>query len=141
MGRTVSVDEMADAINELLEEYSDLATDGMKSAVQKSAKFVKEEISANAPKRTDAYAKSWTSNSDEGESSLDTFSLELFENIAFIMAYHADPQNTPHEPDEWLEQFNTFSIYQILPEIINLWGLNVQQQVDSKKNLIAVSGK
>ncbi len=80
-------------------------------------------------------------NSDEGESSLDTFSLELFENIAFIMAYHADPQNTPHEPDEWLEQFNTFSIYQILPEIINLWGLNVQQQVDSKKNLIAVSGK
>lgn len=80
-------------------------------------------------------------NSDEGESSLDTFSLELFENIAFIMAYHADPQNTSHEPDEWLEQFNTFSIYQILPEIINLWGLNVQQQVDSKKNLIAVSGK
>lgn len=46
-----------------------------------------------------------------------------------------------HEPDEWLEQFNTFSIYQILPELINLWGLNVQQQVDSKKNLIAVSGK
>lgn len=80
-------------------------------------------------------------NSDEGESSLDTSSLELFENIAFIMAYHADPQKTPHEPDEWLEQLNTFSIYQILPEIINLWGLNVQQQVDSKKNLIAVSGK
>lgn len=78
---------------------------------------------------------------DADSSTLDTFSLELFENIAFIMAYHADPKNTPHEPDEWLEQFNTFSIYQILPEIINLWGLNVQQQVDSKKNLIAVSGK
>lgn len=68
MGRTVSVDEMADAINELLEEYSDLATDGMKSAVQKSAKFVKEEISANAPKRTGAYAKSWTSTKTQEDS-------------------------------------------------------------------------
>jgi len=65
MGRTVSVDEMADAISEILEEYSDLATDGMKSAVQKSAKFVKEEISANAPVRTGAYAKSWASKKTE----------------------------------------------------------------------------
>ena len=68
MGRTVSVDEMADAINELLEEYADLATDGMKSAVQKSAKFVKEEISANAPKQTGAYAKSWTSKKTQEDS-------------------------------------------------------------------------
>lgn len=68
MGRTVSVDEKADAIGELLEEYSDLATDGMKSAVQKSAKFVKEEISANAPKRTGAYAKSWTSTKTQENS-------------------------------------------------------------------------
>lgn len=68
MGRTVSVDEMADAINELLEEYSDMATDEMKSAVQKSAKFVKEEISANAPRQTGAYAKSWTSKKTQEDS-------------------------------------------------------------------------
>lgn len=68
MGRTVSVDEMAEAINELLEEYSDLATDGMKFAVQKSAKFVKEEISANAPRQTGAYAKSWTSKKTQEDS-------------------------------------------------------------------------
>jgi len=59
---------MADAINELLEEYSDMATDEMKSAVQKSAKFVKEEISANAPRQTGAYAKSWTSKKTEENS-------------------------------------------------------------------------
>lgn len=47
----------------------------------------------------------------------------------------------PSEPDEWLEQFNTFSIYQILPQLIELWGLNVQTQVDARKNLAAVSGK
>jgi hypothetical protein len=46
---------------------------------------------------------------------------------------HADPQGVPDTPDEWLDQFGTFSIYQVLPEIIELWGLNVQTQVESKK--------
>ena len=78
---------------------------------------------------------------DEDASGLDLFSLEMFENIAFIMAKHASPDKVPSEPDEWLEQFNTFSIYQILPQLIGLWGLNVQTQVDARKNLAAVSGK
>lgn len=67
-------------------------------------------------------------------SSLDIVSLELFENIAYIMAKHADPA-VPASPDEWLEQFNTFSIYEILPQLIDLWGLNVETQVASKKNI------
>ncbi len=58
---------------------------------------------------------------------------ELFEDISYIMAKHVDPQNVPDTPDEWLDQFGTFSIYQVLPEIIELWGLNVQTQVESKK--------
>ena len=78
---------------------------------------------------------------DEDASGLDLFSLEMFENIAFIMAKHASPDTVPSEPDEWLEQFNTFSIYQILPQLIELWGLNVQTQVDARKNLDVVSGK
>lgn len=78
---------------------------------------------------------------DEDASGLDMFSLEMFENIAFIMAKHASPDKVPSEPDEWLEQFNTFSIYQILPQLIELWGLNVQTQVDARKNLEKVSGK
>ena len=78
---------------------------------------------------------------DEDASGLDLFSLEMFENIAFIMAKHASPETVPSEPDEWLEQFNTFSIYQILPQLIELWGLNVQTQVEARKNLAAVSGK
>ena len=78
---------------------------------------------------------------DEDASGLDLFSLEMFENIAFIMAKHASPDTVPSEPDEWLEQFNTFSIYQILPQLIELWGLNVQTEVESRKNLEKVSGK
>ena len=77
---------------------------------------------------------------DEGASTLDTFSLEMFENISFIMAKHADP-SIPNNPEEWLEQFNTFSIYQVLPEIIDLWGLNVQAEVESKKNFARLNGK
>ena len=49
------------------------------------------------------------------------------------MVKHADPQGVSDTPDEWLDQFGTFSIYQVLPEIIELWGLNVQTQVESKK--------
>lgn len=50
----------------------------------------------------------------EESSNLDMFSLEVFENIAFIMAKHADP-SIPDTPEEWLDNFNTFSIYQVLP--------------------------
>lgn len=78
---------------------------------------------------------------DEDDSSPDLFSLEMFENIAFIMAKHASPSTVPSEPDEWLEEFNTFSIYQILPQLIDLWGLNVQTQVAARKDLAEVSGK
>ena len=74
------------------------------------------------------------SKQDEENSSLDLFSLEMFENIAYIMAKHADP-TIPDTPEEWLDNFNTFSIYQVLPKLIELWGLNVQTDVQSKKNL------
>ena len=78
-------------------------------------------------------------NSEE-ESTLDLFSLEMFENIAYIMAKHADP-SIPDTPEEWLDEFNTVSIYQVLPKIIELWGLNVQTEVQSKKNFAKLSGK
>lgn len=68
----------------------------------------------------------------EDASTLDTFSLEMFENIAYVMAKHADA-NIPDTPEEWLDGFNTFSIYQVLPQLIELWGINVQTDVSSKK--------
>ena len=70
---------------------------------------------------------------DEDDSHLDLFSLELFENIAYIMAKHAD-SSIPDSPEEWLDEFSTFSIYQILPQLIELWGLNTEVEIDSKKN-------
>ena len=80
-------------------------------------------------------------SSSAEESNLDLFSLEMFENIAYIMAKHADPTAVPDSPEVWLDEFSTFSIYQVLPEIIELWGLNIQSEVESKKNFARVSGK
>ena len=55
-----TIDAMSDEIMEGLTEYADLADTAMKKTVRKTAKSVKDEISANAPKRTGAYSKSWT---------------------------------------------------------------------------------
>ena len=76
----------------------------------------------------------------EEVSNLDMFSLEIFENIAYIMAKHADP-GIPDTPEEWLDEFNTFSIYQVLPKIIELWGLNVKVDVEAKKNFSHLTGR
>ncbi len=78
-------------------------------------------------------------NSEE-ESNLDLFSLEMFENIAFIMAKHADP-SIPDEVEEWLDEFNTFSIYQVLPQLIELWGMNIKTDAEAKKNFVQQSVK
>ena len=55
-----SIDNLADEIIKGLTEYVDLAEADMKKAVRKTATEVKKNISANAPKRTGKYAKSWT---------------------------------------------------------------------------------
>ena len=71
-----TVDAMADEIMKGLTEYADLADTSMKKAVRKAAKSVKDEISANAPKRTGAYSKSWTAKKTKENS----HSLEKLDN-------------------------------------------------------------
>ena len=80
------------------------------------------------------------SKETEEVSNLDMFSLEMFENIAYVMAKHADA-GIPDSPEEWLDEFNTFSIYQVLPKLIELWGLNVRTDVAAKKNSVQQSGR
>lgn len=78
------------------------------------------------------------------ESDIPIEDLEMFENVAFVMAKHAAQkkgQDFPNNVYDWLDQFNTFSIYTILPEIVKLWNLNEQTQVGPKKNLDQVAGK
>lgn len=81
------------------------------------------------------------SEDEKKKSALSIESLEVFENVAYIMAKHADPEGVPSEPDEWLERFNTFSIYEILPQLIDLWGLNIETQAESKKNIARLTDR
>ena len=125
---------------------------GMTKKIQIDGKDVEFKASAAIPRiyrlkfHRDIYKdlrdleKSVGTSSAE-ESNLDLLSLELFENIAYIMAKHADPTTVPDSPEEWLDEFSTFSIYQVLPQIIELWGLNVRADVEAKKNFARVSGK
>ena len=82
---------------------------------------------------------SYKGNSDDG-SSFEIEDLEIFENVAYIMAYLAD-HSIPATIEEWLDEFEMFSIYEVLPEILELWGMNLQTEIESKKNFIAVAGK
>ena len=76
----------------------------------------------------------------EDEDEFQIEDLEIFENVAYIMAYHAD-NNIPPTIEDWLDQFDMFSIYEILPEILKLWGENMVAEVEAKKNFAQVSGK
>ena len=67
------------------------------------------------------------------ESGIPIESLEMFENIAFLMHKHGDPDQ-PDDINEWLDQFETFDIYEILPEIMEMWkSENKQMSVPKKK--------
>ena len=67
-----SIDNLAEEIMQGLQEYADLADTAMKKAVRKTATQVKNEISANAPKDTGKYAKSWaTKKTGENSHSLE----------------------------------------------------------------------
>ena len=35
--------------------------------------------------------------------------------------------------EDWLDEFNTFSIYQVLPQLIELWGMNIKTDAEAKK--------
>ena len=83
--------------------------------------------------------KSYSKRTEDGEE-LQIEDLEIFENVAYIMAFHADP-SIPKTIDEWLDQFDMFSIYQVLPQILELWGENLMTDVQAKKGLAEVNGK
>ena len=85
--------------------------------------------------------KDTVDESDEKNSGLGIESLEVFENIAWTMAKHADPVGVPDSPDDWLEQFNCFSIYEVLPQLFELWGMNLETQAESKKALARLTAK
>ena len=83
--------------------------------------------------------KSYKGKTEDGDE-FQIDDLEIFENVAYIMAYHAD-NSIPASIDDWLDQFDMFSIYEVLPQILELWGDNLATEVAAKKDLAEVNGK
>lgn len=92
----------------------------------------------------------------EGEEKKQFFDIEDYETfvrVSYTFAYQAlspsprvsDEQRAFREkyPDawDWIDDMNTFSIYQILPEIVDLWFGGAVQVAGSKKNMSPPSGK
>lgn len=59
-------------------------------------------------------------------------SLESFEFLSYIMAKQYDP-SIPDTPEDWLDNFEAFSIYEYLPEIMDLWAQNEFTTSTAKK--------
>lgn len=57
--------------------------------------------------------------------------LDIFEKIAWCMAKTAD--NSIPDIENWLDEFDTFDIMQVLPELMNLLVANMEQINDKKK--------
>ena len=87
---------------------------------------LKEDLKKQAEERGEEF------DEEEFESGLPIDSLEMFENIAFLMHKHGDPSQ-PSDIDEWLDQFETFDIYQILPDILEMWNLENKTNSKAKK--------
>lgn len=69
----------------------------------------------------------------KSEDELDIIDLQIFEDVAYVMARHAAPDMPEKTADEWLDGFDMFSIYEVLPPILELWTINTQQTSRSKK--------
>lgn len=52
--------------------------------------------------------------------------LTIFENVAWIFLKEGG-EDVGNNPDEWLENLDgMFSVYEVLPQIVELWKLNTQ---------------
>ena len=66
-------------------------------------------------------------------SNLTTQHLMIFEDAAYVMARHANPDIPEQTADEWLDTFDMFDIYTIFPQLFELWNLNTETTAESKK--------
>ena len=81
---------------------------------------------------------------DDGEETFNMSDYEHFVRIAYTFAYQGlapTPRPTQEQKEfleryqdawDWVDSFDTFSIYEILPEIINLWYKNEKTVAEPK---------
>ena len=110
----------------------------MEKTIQIGNKEIKMRTSAALPRlyrikfRRDLF-KDLTSLTNQGED-MSFEAVEIFENLAYIMAAHADI-NIETDVSEWLSQFEQKELYEALPELLSLWNEETEQEsVEKKEN-------
>lgn len=86
---------------------------------------------------------------DSGEYSTET--LQIYEDLAYTMAKQGNDalpndderkiSNFPATPDEWLDTIEVLDIYDVLPQIAQLWRTSNEAKVAAKKNSLRPVGK
>lgn len=67
------------------------------------------------------------------DAQLDAADLTIFENVAYLMAKNAG-EPLPDTPEAWLDGMDgVFSVYEVLPVILELWGQNLATTSTPKK--------
>lgn len=67
--------------------------------------------------------------------------LQVFEDVSYLMAKHADPSMEAASPEEWLDGFEAFSIYVVFPQLMELWKANNMTLGTAKKKVGPPTGK
>ena len=69
------------------------------------------------------------------DAQLSILDLTIFENVAYIMAKHAD-KTVAEDLESWLDDFSMFYIYEVRHHILELWGLSQETTSVAKKNSV-----
>ena len=68
-----------------------------------------------------AVQKSKLSKEEQQDAEFSVLDLTIFENVAWLMCRDAD-NSIPDSPEDWLDSIDgVFSIYSVLPSILELW--------------------
>lgn len=66
--------------------------------------------------------------------------LEVFINMAYVMARDGDPAMTADTPAAWLEGFSPMFMYEVIPVVQALWSGNMARLEEAKKKVGRLTG-
>lgn len=71
-----------------------------------------------------AATESKETDEEKQDAQLSVTDLTLFENVAWLMLKHGG-EKVGGSPEEWLDELDgVFSVYEILPQILDMWNIN-----------------
>lgn len=72
-------------------------------------------------------------DAEKKDAQLSVTDLTIFENVAWLMLKHGG-EKVGGSPEEWLDNLDgVFSVYEILPQILDMWNINNMTTSKPKK--------